>query len=833
MIDSGPHDAKIMIVGQSPSSTDLKTNQYFSGQTGEMLKHMLLHAGIIYDNCYVTCVSTVSPIRGNFKYYYDERPKRPSAELVVMQARVRQKIDDVKPNVVIALGTEALKAITNKQSIDAWRGCILTYNNVKIISTYNPQKVIKNYNYHPIVEIDLACAVKESKTRELKYDPCEIKIRPNLQETLNWLNYALKADRVSWDIETIGKHVRCISLAVMIDGVPNAITIPFIQFPSTTMVMPGKHNIIQIGKPIGTLSNYWSVSEELEILDALAKVIESNIGQKVGHNFISFDAPLMKEEFGFDIKSYYMDTMHAFHLMYSEFPMNLKFVSTIMTNFPNYWSEKVTNDDISEWTYCGYDSICTLVISYKIEKELKEAGMWELYQHINALAITITRVQERGVFIDDSARLELIDSKTIELNSIMEKLKNITNKDFNPASSKQVQELLYNKLNLPVQKKRDKYGHMQVTADETALRKLAVKFPEQKVLRNLIGHRKVSKLISTFLDMTLIDGKMVTSFNTSGTKNGRLSSSKTLWGTGMNLQNIPTGKNKGVTSIRHLFIPSNCKKCKGSGKLTAVSGNASFTGRCVRCYGTGKRVWITADLSQAEIRVVSEILYYRVNDSTLKKLYQEPMFDIHTWMASNFLNKPKEDITYKERWAFGNIPNHSGNYGAGPGVMVTKAAKEEIKGITYKVSEKILEVRHKIIPGLKKWWRWVENELSKSRTLTTCFGRKRIFFGRLDNVTYRDAYAFEPQSIVGDVTNRMLTRIEMNPLSKLDILLQVHDEIDGECDACDVEEVVKELQKASQIPIFIGDVPLIIPLDIEVGDNWGNTIDWKEWTDGR
>ena len=451
MIDSGPHDAKIMIVGQSPSQTDLKFGLYFSGSTGILLKQMLKHSGIRYEDCYVTCVSEVYPIRGQFKYYYDEKPKRPSENLKHMQQVVRDKIDHMKPNVVIALGTEALKAITNKKSIEQWRGSILTYNGVKIISTYNPQAVMKNYNFHPIVEMDFVRALKESTCSEIEYDSHEVLTQPSLQQTLEWINVARSnSNRTAFDIETVGKHIRCISLAQWRYGRPEAIVIPFIQFPSSRMAIPGEKNIIQIGKPLGgSMSNYWTKDQELQILDSLARLLEDNDVQKVGHNSISFDAPIIEEEFKICINNHTFDTMHAFHLLYSELPMGLKFISTIMTNFPNYWSEKVTNDDMSEWYYNGMDSICTLVIADKLEKELHDAGMYDLYQYINDLAICITKVQERGVCVDDEARKQLLKEKTRELDTIIGMLINEEGDDFNPASPIQVKELLYDKLRLP------------------------------------------------------------------------------------------------------------------------------------------------------------------------------------------------------------------------------------------------------------------------------------------------------------------------------------------------------------------------------------------------
>jgi len=109
----------------------------------------------------------------------------------------------------------------------------------------------------------------------------------------------------------------------------------------------------------GQAGSYWTASEEVAVLDAVSKLFMSGI-EVVGQNSICFDEPLLKYEFGLSIKNHYMDTMHAFHCLYPEFPMSLNFLTSIYTDYPNYWSEKDTNNDLSEWRYNCMDSIVTL-----------------------------------------------------------------------------------------------------------------------------------------------------------------------------------------------------------------------------------------------------------------------------------------------------------------------------------------------------------------------------------------------------------------------------------------------------------------------------------------
>ena len=334
------------------------------------------------------------------------------------------------------------------------------------------------------------------------------------------------------------------------------------------------------------------------------------------------------------------------------------------------------------------------------------------------------------------------------------------------------------------------------TSGEDALRKLERKYPNESVISDILTFRKTSKLISTFLEAKFDeDGRMRTSYNTSGTETGRISSSKNIWGTGMNLQNIPVGKTKGVENIRHLYI--------------AGKGN----------------VFVKGDLSQAETRVVAEILK-RVGDETLSNLYKDSNFDIHKWMAGFIYNKLECDVSKEER-EVGKLANHSGNYGAGPKVLMARALKQGVKGIDWNTSQKILDARHRAIPGLRIWWRSVEAQLLKTRTITTCFGRRRIFFGRLDDSTYREAYAFEPQSLVADVCNSVFTSLSNTLDSDCWPLLQVHDEVVIECPKDKVDYVVDSFTKASFIPLFINEIPLIIPIDISIGPNWRDTTPYE------
>ena len=168
-------------------------------------------------------------------------------------------------------------------------------------------------------------------------------------------------------------------------------------------------------------------------------------------------------------------------------------------------------------------------------------------------------------------------------------------------------------------------------------------------------------------------------------------------------------------------------------------------------------------------------------------------------------------------------------------MLVSQSIKREIRykgslGIPFSLSKKILEKRHRLIPGLKKWWRGLEQQVKHTRVITTCLGRKRLFFGRLDHSTFRTATAFEPQSTVGDVANIIFRRLDYHLPKDCHLVLQVHDEVDIEFPTEKLHEIVKLVREAAQVPLYLckGRPPLIIPIDIETGPSWGEVKEYKD-----
>jgi DNA polymerase-1 len=224
--------------------------------------------------------------------------------------------------------------------------------------------------------------------------------------------------------------------------------------------------------------------------------------------------------------------------------------------------------------------------------------------------------------------------------------------------------------------------------------------------------------------------------------------------------------------------------------------------------------FIHADLSQAEARVV---IWLSRNLDVINRFFTDPTFDIHKWKASQIYGVLESEVSKDQRQR-AKACNHSGNYG------ISAKKFSYVSKIPLVEARPLLE-KHQSDPFLQLWWCKVQDQLHKDRTLMTAqpFGRKRTFYGRLDDDVYRQAYNYEPQTLVGDILNTVCWKLD-NLLDefKAHLILQVHDEVDIEAREDYVTETLSLLKKVFHIPLIFGpDVPpLVIPVEYSVGDNW-------------
>ncbi len=784
----GPRDRPLIaLVGEAPGEQEERQGRPFVGSAGRLLDSMLLSVGISRDDCYIDNVVQVRPPGNNFGVFYNDRQRKtPTQQLIISTQQLLSRLRAIKPRVTVALGAEALRALRGRRlSIDAWRGSLTHLNGVGwTMGTYHPAYILRMYGSRGIGELDLRKGLRVASQGEcFKVPTVKCNTAPTYEQALSWLSDCRhNGDKVAFDIETVGTHVRCIGFS---SKAREAFCIPF----TTKSARKDSSNGSFIPfTPTTQHFNYWTEDEEREILRRISELFQSPNIQFIAQNF-PFDATILGYRMGFRPARLWMDTMLVHHACYCEMPKSLDFLTSIYTDFPRY-SDYDAASDASTWVYNCHDAAITREVAFKLYAEARELGVWEFYKHhIEPSMIGLTRMQNRGVKIDIKLRAHKAAECMVAMHQSMDMVAAKTGKKLNPASPKQLKEFLYENLRIPTKYHK---GTGKCTTNEKALKQIISKYPQHReFVSAILVYRQNQKLLSTFLVSKLSSKAIIkTSYQTAGTTSGRISSSKTIFGEGGNLQQIPK------SDVRRIFVPRD-----------------------------ERRVFVRTDLSQAEFRVV--VWLARIN-RVIRLYAEDPKFDVHTWNAArNIYHVDEHEVTKAMRDAAKAVV-HGGNYGLGPRTATDISHSWGVE-ITLQEMKRALLAYRSSMPEIGEWWASTQQQLLTKRTLTSPLGRMRRFYGRMDEATFRSAYSFIPQAVVGDIINRAIGLAEyILPKGNYPVM-QVHDEIVWEVERSRLDEMCTIIKNLMEYPIkFDGvDELLVIPTEIAVGDNWWDTKEYK------
>jgi len=581
-----------------------------------------------------------------------------------------------------------------------------------------------------------------------------------LQDVLD--NY----DEIGFDIEVTNEEVSCFAVS---------------KSPWDSMCIPFWN-----GKDYTTLEQermIWRITAEILSNEHIVKVMQNGI----------FDATFLHRKLG--IKTYnIMDTMIGQAIMYPDFPKGLDFITSIYTEEPYYKDEgkkhfKIGGSWRNFWIYNAKDSAVCQEAMPKIWKDLKRMGNEEVYETQVKLIEPLIYMSERGMRVDKDARSKASTEAEKRINELEEQLWSVAGMQLNHASPKQLCEYFYGLKGERAYRNR-KTG--SPTCDGNALKRLSKKgYKEASLIQEI---RKHAKLKSTYLEMVLdSDSRIRSSFNPVGTSSLRLSSSKTIFDTGGNTQNLPYG-------VRQFIL--------------ADKGYV--------CY--------QMDLSQAENRDVA----YIAPEPSMIAAFEEGR-DIHRQTAALIFGKPMDEISdedgsceigggeHSERF-WGKKANHGLNYDLG---YKTFAFYYEIPERDAKF---IVDRYHAAYPGVRRYHAWVRNQLQKDRTLTNSWGWRRLFLDRWGDELFKEAYSFIPQSDIAALLNRRGIIYPYYELKgELEFLNQVHDSIwfqipltsSWERHAWYLLKIVSALVE----PIQFRGQAWSIPVDSEIGFNFGKNSD--------
>jgi uracil-DNA glycosylase family 4 len=512
---SGTIACQIAWVGARPGTDECYSGRPFTGPSGDLLWRL---AGVSRAECYVTNVR---------KDFHDHNSVPTPVEIAEVLPVLRDELARTTANLFVAVGAQALFALTGKPSIEQWRGTVLPCTLVpgrKVIGTYHTAAAQRDWPLTYIIEHDLRRARREAAYPHINKPTRKFTIDAGLDETISYLDGL--GDPISVDIETIGlDYPTCVGIS---DDPSRAICIPF-------------------------RGGRLSVSELAYVWRKLHRVFRSRgiIGQN-----IQFDLTRL-ERYGFQFPRIAFDTMLAHHLLYPEFDHDLGFIVSIYTNEPYYKHESSTN----LWEYNCKDAACTYECYLGLQSELEKAGQTRYFhEHVMSLIRPIMQMQSEGFVIDKPALESTRARMELEREYLQLQLEQMVGFDINVRSPVDLRRLLHDELKLP--KLKLTKGGLPST-DEDTLRKLSYDSERHApIFRKILDVRERRTMLSGFLSMQVgPEGRYKADYLIHGTKSGRLSSRGR--GSGPQLQNIPMRARKMfVAAPGHVLIQGDLKRAE-------------------------------------------------------------------------------------------------------------------------------------------------------------------------------------------------------------------------------------------------------------------------------
>lgn len=811
----GPLDSDILFIGQAPGAEEDLQGKPFIGQAGQLLNRSLKASGLVRSQVLVTNVFCQRPPRNNVKYYFEQHLKKLTPEGQDHVDRLERWLTKlleqrehtgVGPKVIVALGAEAMWTLTGKKRITKWRGSVLPCTLVegfKVYPMFHPsyvnrlmnekrenlqgEKKKRQQNALPLFLLDLERVKFQSKFPEIRRMKRESIINASFPELLNLIENLNNQPIVACDIETLrGRDntlVWCVGFAPRPDF---GFTVPFIRNQQLC----------------------WTLEEEAKLWKAISKVFLNPNVLKIFHNG-GYDLSILGRYYGLrTATNTYEDTMWCHQSTYPQMEKSLHTLTSIYTWEPYYkddgkWWTGARISDEAEFIYNVKDCQVTREIWPEVKRTAQQNGCWQTYLNSKMSSQSRLGMMIQGVKIDETRKDRLaedFDLKRKQAEATIQSEVGVngkTGEPWNLNSSSQMQALVYGYLGLPLQ-----YNHKtkRPSVDKDARTKLlqsAETGSERTVLQALDDFKKLDKLANTYTKMEVeSDGRIRTNYGFVSTF--RLSSSESHFGGGGNLQNIPTRTAEGRL-IRQLF-----------------TSDPDY-------------VFIAADLGQAEAREVA----WLSGDLELIEAFESGEIDIHWDNARRIFGapeayEPKEEFTssivgspmslYMLR-RIGKTVIYAFSYGMGPRMLQTILAREDTY-LDFKVCKRLLNEVSRARPAIKIWHRKVQEEIRTTRTLINSFGDKREFRGRLNDDMWRAAYAWRPQSTVGRILEFAIEGI-FRDCDIFEPLLNVHDEVVGQCRQEDVSRTIKAIRQAMEIPHEVNGRSLTIPADFKVGPNWG------------
>lgn len=526
------------------------------------------------------------------------------------------------------------------------------------------------------------------------------------------------------------------------------------------------------------------------VLKELKALLEDKKSAKVGQN-IKYDMLVMKNH-GIDLKNVGFDTMIAAYVLkpesnykmdnLSEQYLNYKCVPITELIGAGKANTQITMDQVPykiASDYAAEDADVTLRLYHRIEYELKKVSLDNLCREIEFPLIEVLADMEfTGVRVDTKILGDINEElKKAEIR-LEKEIYETAEMKFNINSTKQLADVLFNKLNLAT-KRKIKTGF---STDTKVLEELRNEHP---IALKLLDYRTVTKLRSTYTEglLEIINkrtGKIHTSYNQTVAATGRLSSANP------NLQNIPIRTEIG-RSLRKAFVPDK-------------KGN----------------IILSADYSQIELRIMAHLS----NDENMIKAF-EKKHDIHSETAAKVFKVKLDKVDANMRRKAKEV-----NFGLIYGIQAYGLAQR--LNIDQREARDIIQSYFANFPTINAWLEKTKEFARKKGYTETLAGRRRF----LPNINNRNSVVRQRDERIAINMPVQGTAADMIKIAMIDIynefnkkklkskmILQVHDELVFDCESSELETVKKIVHNKMK-----NAIKLNVPIEVEMGEG----INWYE-----
>lgn len=495
----GNPKAKIVILGEAPGEQEDQALEPFVGPAGNLLNEILRYAGIDRYDCYLTNVCKVRPPHNKL----EDLPKI-GLSLEQFIPQLEEELRIINPNVIFALGNTALSVLTGHTGIVKYRGSILLSNNTghKVVASLHPAAILHgdsessgSYKDLFLCKLDAVRCKEQSAFSEIRRPNRNIILARGSRQVEDWI----KRNRVNPHNDTIAKSKYPLKLRVVND------IETFKTFPLCIGLAASSYEAISIPMfddniPQSDLNYIWEMLSEL-FMSPNTQMIAQNA---------KFDSKKCRKV-GLHWREVWFDVMFGWHTLFAELRRNLGTIVSVLTEEPFYKDEgKEYNPKKDSFdklmTYNGKDAYCEYECYERIHEMLIEEGMEEFFfERVMPLNDLYDRIEDIGILVDEGQRKKLkvaytkkIEEKQRQLDEVLTLLIGDLVTDFNVNSPKQVAQMLYGFLKIPLRKD---------TGEDTlkSLVNNTIKDPfKKKAVTLILELRKLKKALTNYVEFQLV-----------------------------------------------------------------------------------------------------------------------------------------------------------------------------------------------------------------------------------------------------------------------------------------------------------------------------------------